>query len=461
MTFSTLTAISGLLLTTQALAADRIPYKEIVLDNKLSVITMESHKVPLVTIVLASRAGGITETPATNGLTHLWEHMFFKGNSRLPNQEAFNQRVRELGIVFNGDTSAEKVRYYFTLPSVFLDDGLQFMADAISTPLLEQTELEKERQVVLDEYDRNASQPGFDLYRLKSRILYGDQYYQRDALGERPIIAAATRQQLLTIKDEVFVPANSAILVAGDFDPATITARIKKYFAGWKNPPGWQPPKRPPLPAHPGNKEIIMTSERARTPGVTISWEGPRARRDPADTYAADVLISLLNLRTGRFYKKYMDSGLALGASLGYHTQAGAGQVVIHGSGKAENIRRIMQMLENEPKELLKKDYFTADQLEDVHRSLLVGYKFDVNKPSEYVKTLAFWWAITGLDYYRNYLENLRKTGLPEVRAFVKKYLVGKPRIKSWFLSPEAAKIAGLKDNSAELIAKHMPEKKK
>ena len=140
------------------------PYELLTASNGLPILSVSMPKVPLVTIVLAAKAGAMTESPGTNGLTHVWEHMFFKGNQRIPNQEAFNKRVRQLGITFNGDTSAEMVRYYFTLPSKNLDAGLQFMADAISTPLLDTKELERERVVVLDEYDRNASQPGFDLH---------------------------------------------------------------------------------------------------------------------------------------------------------------------------------------------------------------------------------------------------------------------------------------------------------
>ena len=125
------------LLANASFAAEEKVYVSKKLDSGLEVLGMESHKVPLVTIVLTAKAGAMTETPDINGLTHLWEHMFFKGNKRLTNQEAFNKRIRQLGIVYNGDTSAEKVRYYFTLPSAFLEEGIQFMSDAISTPLLD------------------------------------------------------------------------------------------------------------------------------------------------------------------------------------------------------------------------------------------------------------------------------------------------------------------------------------
>ena len=167
--------------------------KETKVSNGMELITYESHKVPLVTLVLTVKAGAMTETPEPNGLTHVWEHMFFKGNQRLPDQEAFKKRMRELGIVFNGDTSAEKVRYYFTMPSGYLEEGIQFMADAIATPLLDKKELEREVIVVLNEYERSASSPRFDLQNLRRHVLYGEKEYLRDPMGT---IASIKRSNL-------------------------------------------------------------------------------------------------------------------------------------------------------------------------------------------------------------------------------------------------------------------------
>ena len=185
-----------------AVAAEDKVYTAKKTATGLELIAMESHKVPLVTIVLASKAGAMTESPEINGLTHLWEHMFFKGNKRLPNQEAFNKRIRQLGITYNGDTSAEKVRYYFTLPSAFLEEGIQFMADAISTPLLDEEEMQRERKVVTDEYDRAAAQPGFDFNNLQRNYIYGAGEYLRDPLGLRPggvILPAASGRAAQTV----------------------------------------------------------------------------------------------------------------------------------------------------------------------------------------------------------------------------------------------------------------------
>lgn len=417
-------------------------------SNGLEIISMPSSKVPLVTIVLVSKAGARTETKELNGLTHLWEHMFFKGNARLPDQEAFNTRVRELGIVFNGDTSSEIVRYYFTLPSANLEQGLQFMADAISTPLLDQKELERERKVVLDEYDRNASQPGFDLNNMERMTIYGDKEFLRNALGRRKIIETATREQLLQIKKDVFVPANCALVVSGDFDANTITGLVNKHFSTWTTPKSWKPVDRGPFPAFPPSQEIIVKHPDAPNAMLQITYKGPRASVETEDTFAADALISLLEHRSGKFYKKYMDSGLTLQSSLSYYTQGQAGEVVLYSMVPAANLLKTRDMLYEEPKEWLKSDYFTPEQLADVRRKLIINHKFELNKPSNYAKTLAFWWGTTGMEYLSTYIANVEKVSITDIQNFTKKYLIDTPRITTVLINSKDAEKNGIADNS-------------
>jgi len=441
-------------------ASPRSPFTSSRVSTGLEVVAMPSAKVPLVTIVLVAKAGAMTETKEINGLTHLWEHMFFKGNARLPNQEAFNTRVRELGIVFNGDTSAETVRYYFTLPSVHLEAGLQFMADAISTPLLEQTELEKERRVVLDEYDRSASQPGFDMRNLQRRIIYGDRDYRRDPLGARPTIETATREQLLRIRDEVFLPSNCALFVAGDFDPKKLNGLVEKHFGGWRDPKNWKPIDPPEFPAFPASQDLVMHRILVENAVVDISFAGPLARRDVGDTYAADVLIHLLEHKSGKFFRKYEDSGLTFGAGLSYPTQSEAGEISIYASTKAENAKQVQASLIAEVNEWVKPDYFTESQLTDVRRRLEIDHKMSLNKLSEYIKSLGFWWSVAGLPYYAEYIDNMRKVSLVDVRNFVNKWLVNKPRLATILVSPEAGKAAGLEDTSKPLVDKLLADYK-
>src|SRR5712664_1562237 len=105
------------------------------LQDGLQVLVVENHSVPLVTVEIAAKNGSMTESPNYNGLSHLYEHMFFKANAVIPNQEAYLARMRQLGMEFNGSTGTERVNYYFTTTIDHLDESMVFMRDAIVSPL--------------------------------------------------------------------------------------------------------------------------------------------------------------------------------------------------------------------------------------------------------------------------------------------------------------------------------------
>jgi zinc protease len=86
-------------------------------------LVVEDNSVPLATIMITTKNGSYTETPKFNGLSHLYEHMFFKANKDYKNQEDYLDRVSELGMQFNGSTTYENVNYYFTLPKFNLNAG--------------------------------------------------------------------------------------------------------------------------------------------------------------------------------------------------------------------------------------------------------------------------------------------------------------------------------------------------
>src|SRR5689334_2039402 len=119
-----------------------------VLGNGLEIIVLEDHSVPIVTIELAVRNGSFTEPPELNGLSHLYEHMFFKANRAIKNQEDYLQKIGQLGIAYNGETREEVVEYYFTTTSPNVRAAMNFMRDAARYPMFDEQEFERERQVV-------------------------------------------------------------------------------------------------------------------------------------------------------------------------------------------------------------------------------------------------------------------------------------------------------------------------
>ena len=176
---------------TATAAAARAPQAQLVnriLPNGLEIIVLEDHSVPLVTIELAVRNGSYTEPPEFNGLSHLYEHMFFKANRAIASAEDYLQRIGQLGIAYNGSTREEVVNYYFTTTSPNLRTAMNFMRDAVRYPLFDKGEFEREREVVIGEIDRNESNPFYYLNREMNERLFYKYPSRKNPLGSRQTV---------------------------------------------------------------------------------------------------------------------------------------------------------------------------------------------------------------------------------------------------------------------------------
>ena len=202
-----------------------------VMPNGLEVIVVENHGVPLVTVEITVRNGSFTQTPEYAGLAHMFEHMFFKANDTYPNPDQFMDRGSEMGAVFNASTKEEQVNYYLTLSADSMEGGLKFLVSALLAPKFRQDELERERQVVLGEYDRNESSPGFKLEQEMGKKLWDGEWSRKNVIGDRQVIATVTPDKMRYIKDLYYVPNNSVLIISGDVNPAAAFASAEKIFS--------------------------------------------------------------------------------------------------------------------------------------------------------------------------------------------------------------------------------------
>src|SRR3954462_5171083 len=207
------------------------------LTNGLEVIVVPNPGVPLVTIEAAVRNGSFTEARTYTGLSHLYEHMFFKANGDYPQPDEFISRASALGAIFNAQTHEEVVQYYITLPRDSVEGGIRFMASALKSPLFRQDELERERQVVIGEYDRDESSPLFGFSKQVEQALWGAGSSRKDPLGERAVILSATPEKMRFIQQRYYIPNNTALIVTGEVTPERACALARGSFADWKRGP--------------------------------------------------------------------------------------------------------------------------------------------------------------------------------------------------------------------------------
>ena len=201
--------------------AEAAPFVSKVLPNGLEVIVLEDHSVPLVTVELAVRNGSFTEPPELNGLSHLFEHMFFKVNPAQRVRADYLSNIDALGIVYNGETHEEVVNYYFTTTTPNFPVSLRFMRDQAIFQQFDEGQFAQEREVVVGELDRHESNPYSDLGEQMNDDLFYKYPSRKRPGGDRATVRAATTEKMRLIKDRYYVPNNSAIIVTGDVTPQT------------------------------------------------------------------------------------------------------------------------------------------------------------------------------------------------------------------------------------------------
>jgi zinc protease len=418
------------------------------LDNGLEVIVVPNKTVPLVTIEIAVKTGAYTEDPDTDGLAHLYEHMFFKGNESIPDQEGFKKRVQELGISYNGTTTDEAVRYFFTLPSKRLDEGMEFMSQAILTPLFDEGELNRERPVVIEEYNRSESNPYFFLNRAVNQKLFHKLYHKKNAIGDREIILSATREQMYFFKNLFYVPNNSALFVIGDVDPQETLALAKKYLAGWERGP--DPFTEYTLEEHPPITETqyVVVHQPVNTGVIYAGWHGPNVDTNPEATYALDCWGAMLGLPTGKWHKAMVESQLALSASMSYYTQKHGSEISFWGVAAPDKLFKVRNAWKAEMVKFDDPDYFTEKDLEDAKKQLRISMLYDMEEGREYAQSLAFWWCVADLDYYLNYLTNINAVTLEDVRGAVREHVLNQPMVIGAMSNPQIAGAIGLTEEN-------------
>jgi zinc protease len=418
-----------------------------VLPNGLEVIVAENHGVPLATVEFNVKNGSFTQPPGYEGLAHMYEHMFFKANGRLPLPDQFIQRASQLGAVFNGTTQEERVNYYMTLPADSLEGGLQLMTAALRSPLFLREELEREKQVVLGEYDRNESSPFFEFEKRLDVLLYPGHWSRKNVIGDRAVLQSVTPDKMREIQGRYYVPNNSTLIVTGDVDPPRVFALAELALGDWqRRPDPFVVAPVPPIPALDSSAAVFIERPVGAVT-VMIRWQGPSVRQDPAATYAADVFSDALNQPGSHLQQRLVDSGLFQSLIVNYYTLDQVGPITISGQTTPDRAKEAIRALNHEIDQLATPGYITQEQLDATKAERAVTTAFGFDRPSDFAHTLGFWWSVAGLEYYMGYVDNMAAQTLADLRGYASKYIVGKRRIVGVLLPPGVRRQAGLTES--------------
>jgi zinc protease len=435
-------ALAAALFATPALAAPPPPYARHVCPNGLEVIVVERHASPLMTVEIAVHNGSMTESPEYNGLSHLYEHMFFKGNKVLPDQLAYSARLRELGMLWNGTTDDDRVNYYFTTTSDHYAGAMAFMRDAITSPLFDKKELDRERVVVTGEMDRDESDPPFLLWRGMEKLVYWKYPSRKNALGDRKTVLSTTPEKMRTIQHRYYVPNNSVLVVTGDVKAEDVFKSADDLYAGWAKAP--DPFVKFPLVKHPPIKssQALVVVQPVQTYSASVEWQGPSTLDASAPhTYAADLLSTLVGDPGSKFQKDLVDSGACVRAAMNWNTVRDVGAISIDFEATEANAGACTSAVVAELAKIEAAGYFSDDELRNAAHVIDVSLAKQREGTESYAHLLTFEWANADEAYYATYSDRVHAVTRGGIAKYLDAYVLGKPFVIGALESPTLAKM--------------------
>lgn len=451
-----LAAAALLVLAAATVQAQRAQLEKVIqrhtLANGLEVIVIENHGVPLVTAEVTVRNGSFTQTPEYAGLAHMYEHMFFKANAEFPQVDGYIDQMSKLGAVFNASTREEQVNYYLTVSSDSLEAGLKLLVSGFQAPTFRTDELERERQVVIGEYDRNESSPFFRMEQKTGKLLWGSEWSRKNVIGDRDVILSTTPQKMRAIQQLYYVPNNSVLILSGDVNPKEGFALAERIFGPWKR--GDDPFVKAPIPPIPPlvGPQATIIEEGVNAVTVLVQWHGPSVRADENATFAADVYSDVLNNPQSRFQKKLVDSGLWEAVGVNYYTLNNVGPISVSGQTTPDRLREALRAMFAELRASVEPGYFSAEELAATKANRAVTTEVGMERSSEFSHTIGFWWSVSGLDYYMKYVDEMARRTTADLQQYARKYILDKPYVLGVLMSPEDRKRINLTERELLLL---------
>ncbi|MFT3729665.1 MAG: pitrilysin family protein [Terricaulis sp.] len=230
------------------------------------------------------RVGARWETPAQNGVAHLFEHMAFKGAGGRDSRQ-FAEAIEEVGGIMNAATGYERTAYYARTLAEHAPFALGLVADILFAPHWNADDLEKEKHIVAQERGEAFDVPDDRVFELHQAALYPDQPLGRPILGEEETLKDVRVATLKSFREAHLSPERVVISVAGAFDRAALLETIHTRFGGLANKPVQTNPAAAPMS---GRGAEVRKLEQAH---LVLSWPGPKAGDDAQ--YAARLLVEI------------------------------------------------------------------------------------------------------------------------------------------------------------------------
>jgi len=410
-----------------AFAAGFQDVKEYTLDNGLKVLLLEEHKAPVAVFQIWYKVGARNEPSEEAGISHMLEHMMFRGTKKY-GPKTFSALVQRYGGSDNAFTSQDYTAYFQTFSSDRIWLSLELESDRMKNLLLDDKNFQTERSVVAEERRmREESDPEAALGEATQAATYVVHPYRRPIIGWMENIQHYTVQGLRRHYNTYYKPNNATIVIVGDIDADKTIAEIKEKFGGI--PKGPEPPAMfLTEPEQKGERRVYLKRE-AELPTIYIQYHVPNLTHP--DNFALDILETVLSGgQSARLYRDLVyERQIAQYASAGNDSVSKDPETFSFSAGvmpgkTAEEVEKAIyeeiEKLKNEP--ITEREMQKAKN--QIESSFIMGQDSNFNR----AMMLGRYESVASWRLLDQYLAGINAVTADDVKRVVAKYLTADNR---------------------------------
>lgn len=342
--------------------------EQFTLPNGLRVLCEQLPHLRSVSMGVWVKAGSILEREHENGLSHLIEHMAFKGTGRRSAKQ-IAQEMDAVGGYLNAATSKLCTCYYAKVIDENLPLAADILSDIVRFPAIDPKELDKERNVVLEEISMTDDSPEDVAYDLIASAMFGRQPLGQTILGPRELIAGYTREDVLAFRARHYSPMNTCVAIAGNFDLNQVKDLMAQRFGDWTGGAG----EIFPVNAVNQRPQTLTADKDTEQAHICLGYRGKPL--GDADAYPMAVFNSILGggMSSRLFQRIREESAMAYSVYSAPSAYPHCGDFTIYAAVSPRNVKTVLAQIDEETS-LLVREGATQEEFDMAKAQLKGGF---------------------------------------------------------------------------------------
>ena len=342
--------------------------EQFTLPNGLRVLCEQLPHLRSVSMGVWVKAGSILEREHENGLSHLIEHMAFKGTGRRSAKQ-IAQEMDAVGGYLNAATSKLCTCYYAKVIDENLPLAADILSDIVRFPAIDPKELDKERNVVLEEISMTDDSPEDVAYDLIASAMFGKQPLGQTILGPRELIASYTREDILAFRARHYSPMNTCVAIAGNFDLNQVKDLMAQRFGDWTGGAG----EIFPVNAVNQRSQTLTADKDTEQAHICLGYRGKPL--GDADAYPMAVFNSILGggMSSRLFQRIREESAMAYSVYSAPSAYPHCGDFTIYAAVSPRNVKAVLAQIDEETS-LLVREGATQEEFDMAKAQLKGGF---------------------------------------------------------------------------------------